>query len=137
MSLSMGKGMHSRFQSYRTTELGKAIEASARKPERLIEYRLLSRLQMPAVVALSWDVGPLLRDLTDAERREAKQFCGAVVGDIMRENGYGIMNPRGSAQSGGVFTLGAVWGPVDEDHQRTMQIALKVLEQYKDTFEAL
>src|SRR4249920_1061677 len=100
------KKVHSRFQSYRDTELGKAIEASARKPERLIEYRLLSGLQMPAVVALSWDVGPLLRNLTDADRREAKQFCGAVVGDIMRENGYGIINPRGSAQSGGVFTLG-------------------------------
>ena len=66
--------MHSRFQSYRTTELGKVIESSARKAERLVEYRLLSRLQMPAVVALSWDVGPLLRDLTDAEQREAKQF---------------------------------------------------------------
>jgi hypothetical protein len=129
--------MHSRFRSYRNTELGKSIETSARKPERLIEYRLLSRLQMPAVVALSWDVGPLLRDLSESDRREAKQFCGAVVGDIMRENGYGIVNARGSAQSGGVFTLGAVWAPVDEDHQRTMQIALEVMEKYKDTFEAL
>ena len=129
--------MHPRFESYRKTKLGKAIETSAHKPERLIEYRLLSRLQMPAVVALSWDVGSLLKDLTEADRREAKQFCGAVVGDIMRENGYGIINPRGSAQSGGVFTLGAVWGPVDEDHQRTMQIARRVMEQYKETFEAL
>ncbi len=129
--------MHSRFESYCKTELGKAIEALARKSERFIEYRLLSRLQMPAVMALSWDVEPLLKDLSEGDRREAKQFCGAVVGDIMRENGYGIINPRGSAQSGGVFTLGAVWGPVDEDHQRTMQIARKVMEQYKDTFEAL
>jgi hypothetical protein len=129
--------MHSRFESYRNTELGKAIEASARKPERLIEYRLLSRLQMPAVMALSWDVGPLLKDLSEGDRREAKQFCGAVVGEIMREDGYGISNPRGSAQSGGVFTLGAVWAPVDKDHQRSMQIARQMMEEYKETFEAL
>src|SRR5438552_1876418 len=133
----MEEDMHSRFETYRDTTLGKAIEALARRPERLIEYRLLSRLEMPAVNALSWDVKPLLQDLTDSERRAAKQFCGAVVGDIMRENGYGIVNPRGSAQSGGVFTLGAVWAPVDADHQRTMQIALGVMEEYKETFEAL
>ncbi len=129
--------MHSRFESFRKTKLGKTIEASARQPERFIEYRLLSRLQMPAVVALSWDLGPLLKPLNEADRREAKQFCGAIVGDIMRENGYGIVNPRGSAQSGGVFTLGAVWGPVSKDHQRTMQIARQVMEDYKETFEVL
>ena len=66
--------MHPRFESYRNTELGKAIEALARKPERLTEYRLLSRLEMPGVIALSWDVEPLLRDLSEGDRRDAKQY---------------------------------------------------------------
>jgi len=129
--------MHPRFESYRNSNLGKAIEALAHKSERLTEYRLLSRLAMPAVIVLSWDVGPLLRGLSEGDRRDAKQYCGAVVGDIMRENGYEIINPRGSAQAGGVFTLGAVWGPVNEVHERTMRIANEVMDEYSDTLKAL
>jgi hypothetical protein len=129
--------MHPRFESYRSTKLGKAIELLAHKPERLVEYRLLSRLGMPAVVALSWDVGPLLRGLSERDRRDAKQYCGAIVGDIMRENGYDIINPRGSAQAGGVFTLGAVWGNAGEAHDRAMQIAREGMKKYQQTFRAL
>jgi hypothetical protein len=129
--------MHPRFESYRNTELGKAIEALACTPERLTEYRLLSRLAMPAVIALSWDVEPLLRDLSEADRREAKQYCGAVVGDVMRANGYEIINPRGSAQAGGVFTLGAVWGTVDEAHEQAMRIARAGMEKYAETMRTL
>jgi hypothetical protein len=113
--------MHARFQAYRATERGRAIEAIARQKHRLIEFALLSRLNMPAVIALSWDVEPLLRDLSEGGRREAKQYCGAIVGEIMREHGYEIANARGSAQAGGVFTLGAVWAPSDD--AQTMKIA--------------
>ncbi len=129
--------MHPRFESYRTTELGKAIEALARKPERITEYRLLSRIGVPAVVALSWDVKPLIEGLSEGERRDAKQFCGSVVGDIMREHGYEIINARGSAQVGGVFTLGAVWGPTDGSHEHAMQIARAGMKKYNETFKAL
>ena len=129
--------MHPRFESYRSSKLGKAIEALARKPQRLIEYGLLSRLKMPAVIALSWDVEPLLRNLTNENRRDAKQYCGAVVGDVMRENGFEIINPRGSAQAGGVFTLGAVWGPADATHARAMRIAREGMKKYHETLKAL
>jgi hypothetical protein len=127
--------MHARFEAYRTTERGRTIEAFARQKDRLIEYTLLSRLGMPAVIALSWDMAPVLRDLSDSERRDAKQYCGAIVGKIMREHGYEILNPRGSAQAGGVFTLGAVWAPSDDS--RTMKIAKEVMSKYRETFEAL
>ncbi len=127
--------MHPRFETYRSKKLGKSIEACANKPERLTEYKLLSRLGMPAVIALSWDVEPLLRNLTKDERRDAKQFCGAVVGDIMRDNGYEIINPRGSAQAGGVFTLGAVWARVK--HVKAMEIARRGFNKYAETYKAL
>jgi hypothetical protein len=90
---------------------------------------------MPAVIALSWDVGPVLRNLSDSDRRDAKQYCGAIVGEIMREHGYEIVNARGSAQVGGVFTLGAVWALSDDS--RTMKIAKEVMSKYRETFEAL
>lgn len=42
---------------------------------------------MPAVIALSWDVAPLLSKLSEGGRRDAKQYCGAIIGNIMREHG--------------------------------------------------
>ena len=129
--------MHPRFESYRTTKLGKEIEALARKPERMTEYRLLSRIGMPAVVALSWDVKPCIENLSEGERRDAKQYCGAVVGEIMRESGYSMINPRGSAQAGGVFTLGAVWGSPAEAHEHAMQIARAGMKKYREAFQTL
>jgi len=129
--------MHARFEAYRHTELGRAIETLAQKPERLTEYALLSRLEMPAVIALSWDVAPLLDRLSEGHRRDAKQFCGAIVGDIMREHGYEIANPRGSAQAGGVFTLGAVWAPVMKSHNQTMQVADELMSEYEGTLKVL
>lgn len=127
--------MHPRFEAYRNTELGRAIEVAAQKPERMIEYALLSRLKMPAVIALSWDVLPLLEKLSESDRRDAKQYCGAIVGDIMRDNGYEIANPRGSAQAGGVFTLGAVWAPVK--HTEAMELARRSFREYADAYKAL
>ena len=127
--------MHARFEAYRTTSRGRAIEAIARQKERLIEYRLLSKLRMPAVIALSWDLEPILRDLSDRDRRDAKQYCGAIVGEVMREQGYEIVNARGSAQIGGVFTLGAVWASSDDAH--TAKIAEEVMDRYRETFEPL
>jgi hypothetical protein len=127
--------MHARFEAYRTTSRGRAIEAIARQKERLIEYRLLSKLRMPAVIALSWDLEPILRDLSDRDRRDAKQYCGAIVSEVMREQGYEIVNARGSAQIGGVFTLGAVWASSDDAH--TAKIAGEVMDRYRETFEPL
>jgi hypothetical protein len=127
--------MHARFEAYRHTELGSAIEALAEKSERMTEYALLSRLEMPAVIALSWDVAPLLVELSEGDRRDAKQYCGAIVGDIMREHGYEIANPRGSAQAGGVFTLGAVWAPAK--HVKAMEVARRGFKKYTETFKTL
>jgi hypothetical protein len=129
--------LHPRFKAYRSSDLGKAIEALANKSERMVEYRLLTRMGMPAVVALSWDVKPLLESLSEGQRRDAKQYCGAVVGDIMRENGYAMINPRGSAQAGGVFTLGAVWGSHAEAHEHAMQIARAGMKKYRETLRTL
>ena len=127
--------MHARFEAYRDTELGRTIEALAQKPERMIEYALLSRLKMPAVIALSWDAAPLLSKLSKDDRRDAKQYCGAIVGDIMRDNGYEIINPRGSAQAGGLFTLGAVWALAK--HVKAMKVARRSFSKYAETYKAL
>lgn len=132
--------MNPRFEAYRATERGRLIEAIARKPEHAYGYELLSRLGIPAVVAISWDVAPILAGLPEPERRKAKQYCGAVVGDIMRERGYEIINPRGSARGSGVFTHGAVWGKADTSDdvfQKGMDIAEQAMKTYRNALAEL
>jgi hypothetical protein len=97
---------------------------------------------MPSVIAVAWDIAPLLVGLTSAQRNEAKQFCGSAVGEVMRENGHQIINPRGSARASGVFTLGAVWGreasrTAAKEFEKTMETAEEVMEQYRDTLAVL
>ena len=48
-----------------------------------------------------------------------------------------IINPRGSAQVGGVFTLGAVWAPTADIHERGMQIARAGMKKYHEAFKIL
>jgi hypothetical protein len=55
----------------------------------------------------------------------------------MREHGYEIINPKGSAQAGGVFTLDAVWDPARADNKQTMQIASRAMTEYKGTLRTL
>ncbi len=132
--------MHPRFEAYRSQPIAKEIEAIARKPEHIYGYTLLSKLGVPAVVAISWDVAPLLRNLPSTAKDEAKQFCGALVGDIMRERGYDIVNPRGSARAGGVFTVGAVWGEkpkTDADFEEGLRIAERAMDTYRNALAEL
>lgn len=129
--------MNPRFDTYRKTRLGKKIENLATQPYRRLEYGLLSRLGMPAVVALSWELAPLLAGLNEGDKRDAKQFAGAIVGDIMRDDGYEIVNPRGSAQAGGVFTLGAVWALSSDDDSETAKLASEIMDEYAETLTAL
>lgn len=131
--------MHPRFEAYRTKPRGRIIEGIVRKPENLYGFKLLSKLGMPAVVAVSWEIAPILDDLAPKERDEAKQFCGAMVGEVMREHDYEIINSRGSARAGGVFTLGAVWGekPKDEALQEGLEIAERAMGTYRNALAEL
>jgi hypothetical protein len=134
--------MHPRFEAYRKTELGQQIESIARREQHFYGYELLSWQKMPAVIAVARQIAPLLEGLTAAQRDEAKQFCGAAVGEVMREHGYEIVNPRGSARASGVFTLGAVWAhaatyAAPAEFAKTMHIAEELMGEYPDTLTAL
>ena len=126
--------MNTSFETYRETPYGRELEAIVRQPEHVYGYELLSRLGIPAVVAISWEVEPIIADLPDEERDRAKQFCGALVGEVMRERGYEIVNPQGSACLGGTFVSGAVWAKTDspdETFERGMKIAERAMKTYR------
>lgn len=100
--------MHSRFASFRGAELGQRLEVMIDTPERYVEYAALSRVSVPAVAALVDDLREGFPEVDDNDT--AKQFCGAMVAEVMRRHGHEILRLRGRVP-GGYFTYGAVWTP--------------------------
>ncbi|MBU3891050.1 hypothetical protein [Methylosinus sp. KRF6] len=101
--------MSSRFENYAETEIGRKISYIINWPDRILEYRLLSNLGMPAVQAIAAEVTPLIDALPDKRSRDAaSQFCGWAVGRRLRAAGYEVVRDRGRV-SDAPFKTGAVW----------------------------
>lgn len=101
--------MHNRFDQFRLTALGQQLEALIDSPQRYTEYAALSRADIPAVTAIVHDLQARFPEV-DSDQT-ARQFCGAMVGDVMRRHGHELLRPRGRVP-GGYFSYGAVWSPV-------------------------
>lgn len=98
--------MHSRYDRFRKSKLGTDLEKLIDTPERYIEYRVLSRLGIPAVAAL---VDDLKEKFPEVEFDTfACQFCGSMVGEVMRRHRHTLVRDRVSVP-GKFFTRGAVW----------------------------
>lgn len=103
--------MHNRFDQFRLTPLGQQLEALIDSPQRYTEYAALSRADIPAVTAIVHDLQARFPEVdTD---QTARQFCGAMVGDVMRRHGHELLRPRGRVP-GGYFSYGAVWSPAPQ-----------------------
>lgn len=98
--------MHSRFDRFRATSLGQQLERLIDSPERYIEYAALSRVEVPAVSAVVHDLRKMFPELQHDQT--AKQFCGAMVAEVMRRKHHEVLRPRGRVH-GELFTYGAVW----------------------------
>ena len=95
------------------TDVGRRLTEAIERPERHIEYRLLSRLNMAALYAVIDDVKPIIDGLEDKNKRdEACRFCGWLVGQQMRSMGYSLAENRRRVR-GGPFRSGSVWKIVD------------------------
>lgn len=98
--------MHSRFDRFRTTSLGRQLERLIDSPERYIEYAALSRAEVPAVSAIVHDLRRMFPEVQYDQT--AKQFCGAMVAEVMRRRHHDVLRARGRVL-GDFFTYGAVW----------------------------
>jgi hypothetical protein len=97
------------FEDYSITNLGRQLLYIIRRPDRILEYRLLSNLGMPAVQAIASEVRPLIDALPGKRSRDAaSQFCGWAVGQRLRAAGYEVARDRGRV-SDAPFKTGAVW----------------------------
>jgi hypothetical protein len=142
--------MNHSYRDFETSEIGQRLAAIIRRSDMLPAYRVLSRLRMPAIQAVAWDVKPVLAQIEDKKLHDfAKQYCGALVGDVMRENGFEIARDgkgreeRGAVPGAGVFTKAAIWAPVrgwgDEDpvYAKGMAAAERAIQKYRNTLTEL
>lgn len=100
--------MHSRFDRFRATPLGRQLEALIDTPSRYIEFAALSRVGVAAIAAIRDEIAEKFPDA--AGDTTARQFCGAMVAEVMRRHGHELVQARGRI-GGAPFTYGAVFGP--------------------------
>ncbi|MEK6347393.1 MAG: DinB family protein [Burkholderia sp.] len=100
--------MHSRFDRFRATPLGRQLEALIDTPSRYIEFAALSRVGVAAIAAIRDEIAGKFPDA--AADTTARQFCGAMVAEVMRRHGHELVQARGRI-GGAPFTYGAVFGP--------------------------
>lgn len=100
--------MHSRFDRFRATPSGRQLEALIDSPERYIEFAALSRVGVAAIAAIADDIAERFPEI-EADTT-ARQFCGAMVADVMRRHGHELVQARGRI-GGSFFTYGAVFSP--------------------------
>ncbi|ONR78515.1 damage-inducible protein DinB [Burkholderia cenocepacia] len=98
--------MHSRFDRFRSTALGAQLEALIEQPERYLEFAALSRVGVAAIGAIQDEI---VRKFPEVEAdTTARQFCGAMVADVMRRHGHEVVQARGRL-GGALFSYGAVF----------------------------
>ncbi|QTD92534.1 DinB family protein [Burkholderia anthina] len=98
--------MHSRFDRFRATPLGAQLEALIAQPERYVEFAALSRVGVAAIGAIQHEVAQKFPEI-EADTT-ARQFCGAMVADVMRRHGHDVVQARGRI-GGALFSYGAVF----------------------------
>lgn len=99
------------------------MEALIDRRDRYIEFAALSRAEVAAVTAIRDEVSEKFPEL--ASDTTARQFCGAMVAEVMRRNGHEVARARGRV-SGGIFSYGTVFSPrpvLLSFHDRVKQLA--------------
>jgi len=100
--------MHSRFDQFRTTPTGKQLQALIESPDRYIEFATLARVGVASIAAIGDELAKKFPEI--GRDTTARQFCGAMVAEVMRRNGHELIQVRGRV-GGTLFSYGAVFSP--------------------------
>lgn len=98
--------MHSRFDQFRATALGRQLEALLDTPSRYVEFAALSRAGVAAIAAVHDELALKFPEIGD--HATARQFCGAMAAEVMRRHGHEVVQARGRV-GGPLFSYGAVF----------------------------
>lgn len=100
--------MHSRFDQFRATPTGRQLQALIESPQRYIEFAALARVGVASIAAIGDELSAKFPEI--GRDTTARQFCGAMVAEVMRRNGHELIQARGRV-GGSLFSYGAVFSP--------------------------
>jgi DinB family protein len=124
--------LHSRFDQFRKTPLGIQLEAVFANRLRYAEFAALARAKVASIVAVSHELGEKFPELADDTT--ARQFCGAMVAEVMRSHGHEVVQARGRAD-GQLFTYGAVFSSLPV--QRSFPVLVDALGDFPSKLAAV
>ena len=120
------------------------IKEIVTRPELIPQYELLSRVEMPAVQAVVWDIEPILEQFDEVTRNHAIQSTGALIGDILTKRGFRISRgrrgekKRGRVRKARFVKSGTIWElPADAHRERFHAIVEDIMVRYRTTLEEL
>ena len=111
------------------TGIGVELAKSLRRPAHRLAYLILSRRGIPAIEATCWELDPLLLAIPKISRNYAIQACGALVGELIIEDGATRAKtrsglPRSARVKGShIINRAAVWNVDNVDIARLMKHA--------------
>lgn len=139
--------MNANHSSFFERPDGAKIEAVVRRPELISQYVLLSRLGIPAIQAVVWDIEPVIANYDEKTRNFAIQSTGALIGEILSFRGFQIARDengekrRGRVRKARFVKTGTVWEePANNDDPKRAKIRAimdQLLVEYRDTLTAL
>lgn len=117
------------------------------RPEMVPQYELLSRLEMPAVQAVVWEIEPLIEQFDTATRNHAIQSSGALIGDVLTALGFRIARDRhgekkrGRVRKARFVKSGTIWElPSEagsEHREKVAAIMEDIMVRYRSTLTEL
>jgi len=117
------------------------------RPDLVPQYELLSRLKIPAVQAVVWDIEPILERFDTATRNHAIQSSGALIGDILTNRGFRIARgrrgekKRGRVRNARFVKSGTIWEPpmdAKSGHRKRFDAIVEdIMTRYRTTLEEL
>ena len=139
--------MNAHHRSFFDRPEGRPFYDALTRDDILPQYELLSRIELPAVQAVVWDLDPLLESLDPKTRQFATQSSGALIGDLLTARGFRIARgPNGEKRRGRVrksrfVKSGTLWerteGPSATDDAKVASIVDDLMRRYGSTLEAL
>ena len=117
------------------------------RPELLAQYELLSRIELPAVQAVVWDLEPLIETLDARSRIYATQSSGALIGELLSSRGYRVLRDsngekkRGRVRQSKFIKTGTIFekvpDPASSRDEKVRLILDDLFVRYRETLEAL
>jgi hypothetical protein len=117
------------------------------RPEMVPQYELLSRLEMPAVQAVVWEIEPLIEQFDAATRNYAIQSSGALIGDLLTARGFRIARDshgekkRGRVRKARFVKSGTIWELPSEarsEHRKKVAAIMEdIMVRYRSTLTEL